>query len=211
MACLPKYELIPSDCPCLLKYLDVATGREGSINLHGAKTIPFPDGTGFQIYGQGQGLKVSDESDFTLEDVDTLICECHGSGGGSGTATGPASNVVITNPISNAVDVDGNTISDSGIETVIQGTPTVKPIASQGRVTPEFRESTSTGTTLDGIYEFSISNIGSASGTLSGVTFPVGATVSYTAHHDVGTGTYKLLNSLEFDASGTIFLISETV
>ena len=131
--------------------------------------------------------------------------------GGSGTATGPASNVVITNPISNAVDVDGDAIFDSGIETVIQGTPTVKPVASQGRVTPEFREATSAGTTLDGIYEFSISNIGTAPGTLSGVTFPVGATVSYTAHHDVGTGTYKLLNSLQFDASGTIFLISETV
>jgi hypothetical protein len=56
----------------------------------------------------------------------------------------------------------------------------------------------------------SISNIGTADGTVNGARLPVGATVSFKAYLDPVTNTYNRVGSISWDASGTEFLIATT-
>jgi len=80
-------KILESGCSCLLKYENC--GKICTFNLEGAYVKPFCGG--FNIYGNGCGLKVSDESDFTWQDVEALICECSGSNNPSGTEDDPIS------------------------------------------------------------------------------------------------------------------------
>ena len=204
------YTLDDSFAPCLiyLNRIDPCTGATIplAINLDGA-TVRTVTG-GFHINGRSSGAYVSDTSPFNITDIQTLIQQCHASTGGGG---GAATSVSINNPLDPAVDVDGTNIADTGLQVVLKGVNTVKPVASAGTVTPSLRESSSAGTTVANAYQISISNVGVASGVVDGVTFPVGASVEYTAHHDLITGEYKLLNPLNFNGTGTILLVSEVV
>lgn len=71
-----KYTLIESDCPCLIKLQNTA-GHIISLNLFASVVYPHPDG-GFAIKTLLNGANVSEESDFTLEQIENLICECMG-------------------------------------------------------------------------------------------------------------------------------------
>lgn len=100
-------KILESTCPCLLKYENC--GKVSTFNLEGASVKPFEGG--FNIYGIGCGLKVSDQSDFTWEDVDALICECSGGGGPSGAEDDPvhvdlsSSMIACTDPVERVLPV----------------------------------------------------------------------------------------------------------
>lgn len=51
-------------------------------------------------------------------------------------------------------------------------------------------------------YGFSISNVGSASGLVNGVTLPAGATINFSPDNN------NYLNGISYDATGTTFLIT---
>lgn len=78
MSC-KRYVKVDAVCPCLFEY-DDGCGNIGSINLCDAKVVSF-DG-GFNIFSSSGGLKVSDDSDFTAQDIKELICLCNSGGGG---------------------------------------------------------------------------------------------------------------------------------
>ena len=60
------------------------------------------------------------------------------------------------------------------------------------------------GTTADGLYSVSIANVGTAAGTVGGVSLPAGVTLNF----DAGT-LNNTLGAIGYDATGTIFLITE--
>lgn len=51
-------------------------------------------------------------------------------------------------------------------------------------------------------YGFSISNVGSASGLVNGISLPAGATITFTPDNN------NYLNGISYDATGTTFLIT---
>ena len=75
--------------------------------------------------------------------------------------------------------------------------------------TPSLLSTTGSGSTTAGIRSFSITNVGGASGTVDGQTFPVGAMVSYEGYYDPVTNVFYDVDSIAYDATGTTFLISE--
>jgi glutamine cyclotransferase len=58
------------------------------------------------------------------------------------------------------------------------------------------------GSVPNNVYSFSISNVGSASGTVDGQILPAGTTINYNAELN------NTLNGLSYDATGTTFLIT---
>ena len=97
-----QYQLLESICPCLLKVRDVKNCTDSSLNLEFAAVRPIYDVynntcfdgdcsvprdiCGFHVYNGKNGLYVSTDSNFTIEDVEQLICECKGSSGSVGSA-----------------------------------------------------------------------------------------------------------------------------
>lgn len=206
MSC-KRYEKVDSDCVCVFEYTDKCNNYSIDLKLI-TKTSSSPNGFNV-VTSDGKSVFIPKESDFTLDDILAAKCACHASGGDG--AGGVAANVTITNPTGNAQDVDGNATADTGVEVVLQGVSEVKNTAVSGKVTPRLRESSVAGSTVDNAYQISIVNIGGAAGTVDGVTFPAGVSVEYSAQYNVATSTYKLLNPLTFDSTGTLYLISETV
>jgi hypothetical protein len=84
------------------------------------------------------------------------------------------------------------------------------PVTS-GTATPSLTSSTGAGSTTAGAYEVSISNIGGSAGVVDGVAFPAGASVSFSSQMDRVNNQFKALTALSYDATGTTFLIAETV
>ena len=78
------YSQVSSDCSCLLIIQD-QHGRKKRINLKDAITIEYADH--FVIQTPMTGAKVHPSSTFTQDAIDTLICSCAGSGGGSSPST----------------------------------------------------------------------------------------------------------------------------
>jgi len=76
MSC-KKYTLIETECPCLINLQNTA-GHIIALNLFGAVVYPHPD-SGFAIKTLLHGANVSEESDFTVADIQELICECMGT------------------------------------------------------------------------------------------------------------------------------------
>jgi hypothetical protein len=72
---------------------------------------------------------------------------------------------------------------------------------SYGR-SPDILSSTGVGSTPSPVYSFSIANVGAAAGTVNGVSLPAGVTINYDA------GLNNLLNGVNYDATGTTFLIT---
>ena len=68
---------------------------------------------------------------------------------------------------------------------------------------PHYELSTSTGSTLSGVYSFSIANVGSANGTIDGSVILPGITVNF----DAGA-LNNTLDKLNYDATGTTFVIT---
>jgi len=68
-------------------------------------------------------------------------------------------------------------------------------------------ETTSAGTTGAGIFEYSIANIGSSVGTVAGVNFPAGASVTQRGYVDEVSKEVRRPASVAYDATGTTFLI----
>jgi hypothetical protein len=75
-------------------------------------------------------------------------------------------------------------------------------LAPQTRV-PHYELSTSTGSTLAGVYSFSIANVGSANGTIVGNVILPGVTVNF----DAGA-LNNTLATIDYDATGTTFVIT---
>lgn len=69
--------------------------------------------------------------------------------------------------------------------------------------TPQILYDLGAGSTLPGVYSFSIANVGGASGTVDGQTLPAGTTINY----DAGA-LNNTLGSISYDATGTAFLIT---
>lgn len=83
--------------------------------------------------------------------------------------------------------------------------------ATAANVSALLQESSTIGATLSGISEASIANTGSAPGTVLGVTIPPGATVTWKAYTDPVSNEFKSLGSISYNATGTTFLISQTL
>lgn len=111
-----------------------------------------------------------------------------GSGSGSGSG-GTASSVTIAGQPVHVI-VDSQPLAVAGIV----------DIASAQR-TPSLVAVTTAGTVAAGATEISIGNTGSASGYVMGAPLPAGATVMFSTH---GNDT---LDALQYDATGTTFLI----
>lgn len=75
-------------------------------------------------------------------------------------------------------------------------------LAPQARA-PRYSITTTSGFTLINVYSFSIANVGSAAGTLDGQSLPAGVTVNF----DAGA-LNNTLNSINYDATGTTFVIT---
>jgi len=58
------------------------------------------------------------------------------------------------------------------------------------------------GATPSGVYSFSIANVGTAAGTVDGQSLPAGVTINFDANLN------NTLGSINFDATGTTFLIT---
>ena len=78
---------------------------------------------------------------------------------------------------------------------------------SRYRTQETFESSTGAGTIPEGLWEYSIANVGGADGTVDGVTLPDGATLTFRAYYEHGA---RRLSGLTYDASGTTFLITTT-
>jgi len=87
MSC-QKYEIKPTDCPCLLTLID-GSGNELSLNLFGAHVR---QASGFvHIQTLTGGAKIEDGCPgLSIEDIDALICECTNDGP-NGSAEEPIS------------------------------------------------------------------------------------------------------------------------
>lgn len=62
--------------------------------------------------------------------------------------------------------------------------------------------SNAAGSINNGTYGFSIANIGTAAGTVSGITLPVGVTINF------DPGVNNTITGVSYDATGTEFLIT---
>jgi hypothetical protein len=69
--------------------------------------------------------------------------------------------------------------------------------------TPNILTDLGVGSTPTGVYSFSIANVGTAAGLVNGQSVPAGVTLNF----DAGS-LNNTLNSLPYDASGTIFIIT---
>jgi hypothetical protein len=67
---------------------------------------------------------------------------------------------------------------------------------------PQIRYETTPGSIPDDSYGFSIANVGAAAGTVDGYTLPAGVTINF------DPGVNNLLAGINFDATGTTFLIT---
>lgn len=79
------YSIVATDCPCLLQLQD-AHGNIVAINLEGATVRPIDADGNFNIQSPTGGALVASDSSFTESDIETLICNCHASGGSSGSS-----------------------------------------------------------------------------------------------------------------------------
>lgn len=68
--------------------------------------------------------------------------------------------------------------------------------------TPRIASNTGSGTVPNGTYSFSIANVGTAAGTVGGVSVPAGVTINY------DPGLNNVIDGISFDATGTTFLIT---
>lgn len=68
--------------------------------------------------------------------------------------------------------------------------------------TPNILSDIGPGSTPNGVYSFSIANVGAAVGTVGGQNLPAGATVNFSAELN------NTLNGIAYDATGTTFLIT---
>ena len=75
-------------------------------------------------------------------------------------------------------------------------------LAPQARA-PRYSITTTSGSTIANVYSFSIANVGSAAGTVDGQPLPAGVTVNF----DAGA-LNNTLNSINYDATGTTFVIT---
>lgn len=67
---------------------------------------------------------------------------------------------------------------------------------------PNISSSTTTGTVAAGAFSISVANVGSAAGTLGGVSIPAGTTINWSAEFN------NYLAAIGFDATGTTFIIT---
>lgn len=80
--CCQTYTIDPSpSCACQLNII-APNGNIVALNLSNAVVYPLTGGGGFVIQTANGGAKVSDASNFTLEDVEALICACSSVSGG---------------------------------------------------------------------------------------------------------------------------------
>ena len=68
---------------------------------------------------------------------------------------------------------------------------------------PFIVSATGIGSVPDNVYSFSIANVGSAAGTVEGVSLPAGSTINY----DAGV-LNNVLDGVDYNATGTTFLIT---
>ena len=71
---------------------------------------------------------------------------------------------------------------------------------------PNIYEVTGAGATTVGVYSVSIANVGTAGGTVNGVTLPAGVSINFD-----GGAINNTIDVLTLEASGTTFLITELV
>jgi hypothetical protein len=81
-------------------------------------------------------------------------------------------------------------------------------IPTEQSVAPTIASTTSSGSTAAGLMEVSVANVGGAIGDIEGVAFPAGASVTYRGYFDEFTAVMTRLEAIDYDATGTEFLIS---
>lgn len=70
-------------------------------------------------------------------------------------------------------------------------------------------QTSASGSTTAGVMEYSIVNIGTADGVVDGDVFPIAASFTSRGYIDEVAKEVKRLGSIAYDASGTLFLVSE--
>ncbi len=79
---------------------------------------------------------------------------------------------------------------------------------TNSQATIERTSETGAGAVAENAYSVSILNVGSASGTVDGVSIVEGQSINLTALEDQVTRELKLLPEIEFDATGTTLSIT---
>jgi hypothetical protein len=110
-----------------------------------------------------------------------------------------ATESTLTNIESNVFGILTNT-SGLATETTLLAVDTKLTAAAR---TPNVLTDLGVGSTPTGVYSFSIANVGTAAGLVNGQSVPAGVTLNFD-----GGSLNNTLNSLPYDASGTIFIIT---
>jgi hypothetical protein len=89
-----------------------------------------------------------------------------------------------------------------GIQGIIDALTAGVCCPPQQRIAMVTSLSNAAGSINNGTYGFSIANIGTAAGTVSGITLPVGVTINF------DPGVNNTITGVFYDATGTEFLIT---
>lgn len=80
---------------------------------------------------------------------------------------------------------------------------------SEANVLPNDISTSTAGSTTAGALEVAVANVGSSAGTFNGISIPAGYTRTYSAVLDAANEVFYRVASMNYDASGTTFIISE--
>ena len=83
----------------------------------------------------------------------------------------------------------------------------VSPTAGTGTYTAS--APTGAGSTTANLLSVSVTNVGGAAGTWDGVSLPAGFSLSVSQEYDAASNEYKRVPAIAYNATGTIFFISE--
>lgn len=150
------YSQVSSDCSCLLIIQD-QHGRKKRINLRDAITIEYPDH--FVIQTPITGAKVHPDSTITQDQIDTMICNCAGSGGSSSSGTEVPRSQLLSGAQTFSLPAGTTTLAYALIASGSAGvTPTITTAEGTRVIQPDETGSFGSGhATLTGTLDFTLS------------------------------------------------------